>query len=770
MSDLDEKLLQNVLKQFTDHQGPKPPHINADDLRRVAQSLSPSGSSAIRSLGFLVLSQIVTSYRSGGMQGSSAKGKSNPENATNEIARVFMPIFEAGVGGTEEIEVLPALSLLSAFFQVDPSVGTNLFTREGVIDTLVDLPDIFPKSSTVLRAIIGVLSQASGHKACRALVAAHANPLLESQLRQAADPTLRASAAIALTKLSRGGLSTADDANDIPVSKDEQVDQVQRKRKEAIDLTTLMRGIILNDPGVDTETSSAVLDAVEGLAYLSIETTIKEILSQDTPFLSRLFSLVPKIRRRNNLIADSGADVTNARTSAALLYGIASIVTNIVSFKPKLSEEEAQIDRLRHMAKTGATKAGSRLEEVTDEDEDEAAETDDAVRQRCKRLLTAGVLPALSGIARSDSQATRHAVARAYLSLVEEKANRGVVMQSGGAKTLSGIIRASLSSITPPTPTTPSQSTVADPSRKTPLDVADLIAIQALTKLAITTPPQLLFGPSESAMHDFIRPFSLMLSHPESTLLQRFESMMALTNLSSLGPDMAARVAKADGLLNKVEVLLLDENVMVRRAATELLCNLIASDDVYERYTGDRGQPESSGTTTITPPPPSSKLAASRLHILLALSDVQDALTRRAASGALAMLTGSPAAVHALLTLDKGPAGVFSILVDLIDPNSSNRNTEEETEGKGDAPGPDIILELAHRGVALLWNVLNNSGPLEAQVIADARKESVGEALVSFIRPLMENEGPGGGKNGDIVMSAAQSLMWLSDRGVDVKM
>ena len=95
---------------------------------------------------------------------------------------------------------------------------------------------------------------------------------------------------------------------------------------------------------------------------------------------------------------------------------------------------------------------------------------------------------------------------------------------------------------------------------------------------------------------------------------------MALTNLASHSQEVATRIARADGLLNQVELLMLEDHVLVRRAATELICNLVCGcEEVFNKYGGVH-----------------SSASNSKLQILVALCDVDDLATRLAASGALA--------------------------------------------------------------------------------------------------------------------------------------
>ncbi|KAK1915728.1 hypothetical protein P3342_003541 [Pyrenophora teres f. teres] len=74
---------------------------------------------------------------------------------------------------------------------------------------------------------------------------------------------------------------------------------------------------------------------------------------------------------------------------------------------------------------------------------------------------------------------------------------------------------------------------------------------------------------------------------------------------------------------------------MIRRAATELICNLMASPVCIGNFVD------------------ASPRAKHRLHLLLAMTDVDDSATRSAAGGALAMLLSVDLAVVEFLKQEK---------------------------------------------------------------------------------------------------------------------
>ncbi|KAI9789063.1 MAG: hypothetical protein M1835_001910 [Candelina submexicana] len=114
-----------------------------------------------------------------------------------------------------------------------------------------------------------------------------------------------------------------------------------------------------------------------------------------------------------------------------------------------------------------------------------------------------------------------------------------------------------------------------------------------------------------------------------------------------------------------------------------------------------------------------SPQAANRLHILLALADVDDYATRRAAGGALAMLTEWDAAVEAVVKRERG----VRILLGLCEEEG-----EEEEEGE---------VEVVHRGVVCVFNVVSAPG----EVGVKGREKVVSEGGVEVLRGLVRRVG-----------------------------
>ncbi|KAJ7654816.1 P-loop containing nucleoside triphosphate hydrolase protein [Mycena rosella] len=662
MSD-DDQALDTLLSKT--QQTPSTPLL-PDELSYLITAFLPSQPASLRSKAYLVLSAFCQGVRNS----SAVKGK-QPDPATESLVRVFEPLVVSRLADSEERRLQEGISFLTALFQVDWESASPIFQQDGILDFMMDSVDLTPSAELSL-LVAHLLSQACGHKPCRALITSQTTQWLEVHSRHQSDPALRAATSIALVKLSRG---RSGDAADTGVSEAQTQDD---------ELADVMKQLVIS--GGD---QSSISDAVEGLAYLSVDPLVKDALSKDSTFLKHLFSLVP---RRNPL------NVT-AEPNTTLLYGVLLTISNLCAYRPRLTEEQAQIAKLKRMAnaanKPSQEPSGS---SVLDDDEN--------VKARIQRLVAAGVLDVFPGaVPGTESLGIRVVAGKALLNIIEDRENRGRVLQSGGAKLLGLIIKHAISTL---------PVSADGQSKKATLDVTYLEPIQALAKLAITSSPVQVFGPNDGAIYDAIRPFSIMLQHPAATLLQRFEALMALTNLSSHSAETASRIAKADGLLSSVELLLLEEHPLVRRASMELICNLISgSDAVFDRYGGAEN---TSGTK-------------SKLQIVLAMSDVADLGTRLAASGALATLTDSPSACEGLIALQFERHRMFPILAQLIDPSTAPPNGDDE-ETLETNPG------LVHRGIVCARNVLLSVKDKETrkQIAKEAAEAGLVQGLVNVAK------------------------------------
>ena len=672
--------------------------LGSEEVLHLTRAFLPTQSADTRSKAYLILSAACQHVRET-VAPPRGKGLDQSDPATEALVRLFAPPIRDRFGETNDDELVTAVSFFIGLFQVDWQSASVIFLEDNVFESLADIIDLNP-SKELAGETARLLAQASAHKSCRERIASSdLQGWLERSSRQTSDTSLRSSSAVALIKLSRG---TAEDTKGLAATGSEPSSSSSVNETE---LTSLMKNLV-----VSGDDSSAITNAVEGLAYMTVEPQIKESLSKDTAFLSQLFNLIPRLKKNQVLPILSSTDTPQ-------VYGIAVIISNICSYRPRLSQDQEQIVKLRQMANKPSPSGLKSANPVTDPLDD-----DSRVKERCRRMVNAGVGDVLSGMVRvTDGKGVYVNVAKTILGLVEDKENRGKLLQSGCSRVLVTVIHSFL----PPTTTPVNQ-----------VEELVLVAIQALAKLAITASPLHVFGPDQGSTLDAIRPFSILLLHPSSSLLQQFEALMALTNISSASPEACSRICKSDGLMNKVEFMLLDDNHLVQRASTELICNLIAgSEEVFDRY---GGQEETA----------SSK---SKLQILVALSDVEDTNTRLAASGALATITSSPNACKALYSLQTDRHRVLPILAQLIDP------TPEDDDPTSD---PASAAGLLHRGVVCIRNFFTSldDESLKA-LVPDAKSSGLAQGLVKVVKSSAEVQ------NMSILQPGAEALKKLYDHG-----
>lgn len=374
----------------------------------------------------------------------------------------------------------------------------------------------------------------------------------------------------------------------------------------------------------------SIQSSIEGLAFSSLRPKVKEKLAKDKVFLKNLFTLLSK-----------------ESSSPSLIFGGLTILVNLTRFQPKLSEEQKRISQLKAYA--NSLKTSSPPPDPLDDGSH--------ITERCTALVEAGVIPVLVTSAKKVSSTALALILDTFLSLSKVPKCRGTIAQQGGLRLL--------------------LTTYASVTGTSPSDIrARRTAAHALARILISVNPALVFSSSSQPQNtSAIRPLLSLLSPSEDEsvsdgprdLLPIFESLLALTNLAST-PDTRA----ADTIIRlawpTIEDLLLSNNTLIQRASVELVCNLMLSPSGLAKFAD------------------STPRAGQRLHTLLALADVEDFATRRAAGGALAMLTEYDPAVNAILDRERG----VEILLGLC--------------------GEDEQEEIVHRGVVCVRNVVGASG------------------------------------------------------------
>ena len=278
-------------------------------------------------------------------------------------------------------------------------------------------------------------------------------------------------------------------------------------------------------------------------------------------------------------------------------------------------------------------------ENVPKEHEFEAA---DYVQKRVAVLLEMDVVPALVSICtKCDSEHVCEQVARVFLALVDEVSHRGSVVQRAGSCLLS--------------------------LARTNSEKGRLIAAQALAKIAITNNPCLTF-PGQRSL-ELVRPLVLLLKAEKG--LQNFEGLLALTNVASLSEEHRRHILREGGVQH-MESLMFEDHDLIRRAATEAMCNMVSLEEVHKRFYGEDTE---------------------RVKLWTLFAGEEDEKLAVAAAGGLAQLSRDPIICKMILQV-KSALEIFKELL-----GSAN-------------------ADLQHRGMYILANLVE-AGPELAETVIE---------------------------------------------------
>ncbi|TKA35885.1 hypothetical protein B0A54_12332 [Friedmanniomyces endolithicus] len=473
---------------------------------------------------------------------------------TDERGEMFFVEFvKTKVAKDNNDDLILAFSAASAVFPILPQVAAKIFLTEGFVRNLV--PNLEKNSDAAAHGkspwLRGLSDEHEGvHKALSSLITA---------------------------KISG-----------------DSVDNVTGK------LTQL---VVASGDSVQSETEQAI----EGLAYISLQPKAKEEIASNNALLR---SLVKALKERQ-----------------AALFGCLTVFANLTAYRSALSEEQKKLAQLKAYANSSNVP------------ERDPLDADKYVTARCKKLLDCDVVAALVAACSGKQQtaalssANMMLVVGVLLALAKEQKHRAKMAQQGAVKLLLQIR---------------DRNVAIDTAKTSTVEASHIthIAAHALARLLISLNPAHLFSasaPSSSAVSALIPLLSPSTTagadggNEQRDLLPTFEALLALTNLASASEDTTARdLLLRDAPIAAIEDLLFSSNTLVQRASAELVCNLMVSHACVAKFADGSGE------------------AKRRLIILTALTDVQDLATRRAAGGALAALTEWDGAVTAVMDVKEG--------------------------------------------------------------------------------------------------------------------
>ncbi|KAJ1645898.1 SWI5-dependent HO expression protein 4 [Coemansia asiatica] len=698
-----------------------------------------------------------------------------------QLRTIATRVLDSWIQSTMQAERARGLLALASLYEagVGSSISSELWLKDGWVEDLWDQGE-FDKPETQLALVrladacgtdskVGSLMKKAGNGLVQELVR-KGNSSKSTGSSDSVALDLVDSAAVVLAKWS--GVSAVSSANPSNLATaavsaaaasqlDSNVDDLENKTPaledadpiQLVDLHTKRILELCSKDVSDKNAADSVQRATEALGYLCLKPKIKEYLIQNDSLLRSLLSYTQKTK------------------VPGLVFSATMLIRNLTQYRPVLSEEQKRIQQLQRLSSRAQQpkqpkRQSGKKETVTDvADEDEEANKYDSsehVSKRSVAVCKAGCLSMLVTSvqpARRPSDNLKDAVAEIMVSLAATQALRGLIVQQGGVRTL-------LSLLTSDAPKAAKdvydKADNGNNSAKLPQALRqqrDKNIAFALAKIAISVPPHLAFQDPREIVRLLL---SLLAEETETqALLMKFEALLALTNLAGAQPgsahDVRGYMANDLNGISLIEMVVLSDHALVRRAATELICNLVYEPSVFERFTknADSCVPPPSaagsgahGSELLSERVPSGIVELSndddndededddgddkhsndkkskqkkgdayrtqRLHLLVALSDVDDTATRSAAAGALAVLSSDPRCCRYLFLAHPRASDVLLGLL------SDDSGADADANDDAQRGATSLTTAFKHR-VAVIWANAANSG--DFRVIESLRSQ-----------------------------------------------
>ncbi|KAH8914908.1 hypothetical protein BT69DRAFT_1289542 [Atractiella rhizophila] len=548
---------------------------------------------------------------------------------------------------------LPALRLIKAAYHLSPLFAADLVLDSNLDAALKDVLEVYLEldelkinsgGDDAQQLCLEVLTELASVNRTRKLVQPFSSLLIV--LYRHAQDRAKIQMILLLIKLKLGW-------------KDE--DGVEGGAPDRSALDEVKFGGILEDLRGFTERShgdvSTTKQVLEALTYLLLDLDIRKRIMADNLQAFRQSLLKSILQPLSSPLPETSTDVDRELAAQELSYGLASFIFHLTLYERESEDSETQ-ERFVRLIQLSRRKS----------DAPTPKEPYAITHQRISLLLEKNpeILSCISKLCRvAASRQIRRLLGKIFLNLTECQSNklRGRLVQGGAVRCLLSLV------------------SQIELSRDRKVEKGDFTTVQALSRLFISFHP--LHIVKLDQLPSVISPFCQLVAQEDASLLQKFEGLMALTNISSLsetedGEAIKERIASYpstesdNGFPKQVHALMIDDHALVRRSATELTCNLVCCEQGFVYWGGVIGslptllQQEEINLVSEEPlcpsaaaPSPSLVSITSRVHLLLSLSASDDSATRSAASGALATLANSDVVSYCLLhRVRKGKGGL----------------------------------------------------------------------------------------------------------------
>ncbi|KAG7364405.1 tetratricopeptide repeat protein [Nitzschia inconspicua] len=449
-----------------------------------------------------------------------------------------------------------------------------------------------------LRIVAELLSSAASVKSVRPMVAVYLNNEALKSLVSHEDRSVRTAAASAVAKLGLGEHGTQD--YEI-MSLVEAACYMLEEGEVIYDSSTDKKsGTATSSVPMSAGAKTAVDRGVEVLTYLITKTIVKEEIAHGFKATSQSkysgLELLVKVADNYN----AGENVT--------AFGLASIFQLMAATPLTLRKESfegkeitmEQYDEIQKMQKTSEQKE-------TEDDSELKDDNDEQCSARVVKMVKANVPRALIQLTDGASDQSLEQIVLALNRLANVQAVRGSMIQQG---VLSGLIK-------------------LEKEEQNPSDVRKKIIKNirhCMAKLLVTTNPGLLTSAQSMGA---IKPLIQLVRQIDSNDLQRFEALLSLTNLGSMGDNTKSKIVGEKGL-STLKYAMFSDNPLVKKAATECMCNLVGNDKFMKML---------------------QDVEELRLWLALASDYEENFECARAAAGCIAMATGDPDVAKALIQI-----------------------------------------------------------------------------------------------------------------------
>ena len=398
--------------------------------------------------------------------------------------------------------------------------------------------------------------------------------------------------------------------------------------------------------------TSSVERAVEMITYLVAHTTIKEEIAAGFGGSSG----VPVIDLLVQAADQPGAGESMSGFSLASIFQLLA-ATNEQMRREAFEGKEVTMDQYDEMQRMGKTEEEK---EIMDQEKD--TDSKEACQERIRKMANANVPRALVALTENASEHTLEQLTMAMNRMADEASVRGIMIQQGVLSTCIKVEKAE----------GPTETDVMKKVIRT--------ARHCIAKMLISTNPSLLTSAQKLGA---VKPLILLIRDIKASDLQHFEALLAITNIGSSGDDAKNRIVSELGI-STFHFAMFSDHEMVRRSATEALCNLVPHEKMMEHL-----------------------MEVDHLRLWLAFAvDYEDHYEcARAAAGCLAMATQDETIAQTLISLDKFKTQMTSLL-------ESGR------------------LEIMHRTFVIVYNLV-----LHGSKIRDA---AIAAGLIDFCRAYIE--------------------------------